>query len=64
MVGSTHDRDALLWLLDELLEAHLDTVEMILGGQSDADWTSHAEYLKGLQRLGRATIARACAQRS
>jgi hypothetical protein len=47
------------WLVEELAEATLDTVEMLLERHScDEDWTTHARYLQDLHRLSQAVLAR------
>jgi hypothetical protein len=43
-------------LLQELLDAHLDTIEMIEDGRPDADWASHAQYLRDVRRQGYAVL--------
>lgn len=45
-------------LVDELLEAHLDTVELALEPRSDFEWSSHVEYLRALHRCGQELLAR------
>ena len=51
-------RSEVALLVEELAEATLDTVEMLLE-RSDADnWASHARYLQDLHRLSQATLAR------
>ncbi len=44
-------------LVYELLDAHCDTI--MLAGDLDADpaWVVHLDYLRGLQRVGRETLA-------
>jgi hypothetical protein len=37
-------------LLDELVEAHIDTIEMLVDYEHDPSWSSHAQYLRGLVR--------------
>jgi hypothetical protein len=45
-------------LVYELLDAHGDTV-MLAGEPLDGvEWHAHLEYLRGLQRVGRETLAR------
>ena len=47
------------WLVEEMAEATLDTIEMLLEQHSgDEDWTSHARYLQDLHRLSQAMLAR------
>jgi hypothetical protein len=41
------DRDA---LLDELVQAHLDTIELTLGVADDRSWIAHVGYLQDLVR--------------
>jgi len=51
-------QEQLVVLVEELLEAHLDTIEMALELGPDPDWASHGDYLKRLQREARAVLAR------
>jgi hypothetical protein len=44
-------------LLYELLDAHYDTVRLASELASEPDWEAHLEYLRGLQRVGRETLA-------
>jgi hypothetical protein len=46
------------WLVEELAEATLDTVEMLLEHSDDEDWASHTQYLQHLHRLSQAMLAR------
>jgi hypothetical protein len=46
------------WLVEELAEATLDTVEMLLERPYDEDAASHALYLQDLHRLTQAMLAR------
>ena len=50
--------DSLTELMYELLDAHADTA--LLAGDLDGDrrWDAHLDYLRGLQRVGRAALAR------
>ena len=48
--------DLLIALGYELLDAHLDTID--LAGELPGDaWRSHLDYLRALQRTGRALLA-------
>ncbi|HUZ28255.1 MAG TPA: hypothetical protein VMU90_03385 [Solirubrobacteraceae bacterium] len=49
-------------LADELLEAHLDTLELAQELSSLPDWDAHLEYLRSLQRRGRELLAAADAE--
>jgi hypothetical protein len=44
-------------LVDELLEAHMDTIELVVATRADEDWTSHVHYLQGLIRLAHTELA-------
>jgi hypothetical protein len=44
-------------LLDELVQAHLDTIEMSLELHDDPSWMSHVAYLQGLVRHAKRTTA-------
>lgn len=64
MRGFLSDRAAvrssgdLLELVTELLDAHADTVELLLRQEPDElERWAHCEYLRALQRLGHATLA-------
>jgi hypothetical protein len=49
----------LVRLVYELLDAHGDTIDLarpVVG--ADPDWAAHLNYLQGLQRVGRETLAR------
>ena len=51
--------DHVTGLVEELAEATLDTVEMLLEEHADdEDWASHARYLQDLHRLSQAMLAR------
>ena len=54
-----HRGDELALVVYELLDAHDDTVRLGNGPESDLRWRAHLEYLRGLQRVGRETLARA-----
>lgn len=44
-------------LISELLDAHLDTDALVRKAGSAAAWDAHLDYLRALQRLGRAALA-------
>jgi hypothetical protein len=44
-------------LFDELVEAHLDTIEVLLGGPEEAAWRPHVQYLQALVRQARRMTA-------
>jgi hypothetical protein len=45
-------------LLSELIDAHLDTVELATRVATDAAWSAHIAYIRDLQRLAQETLAR------
>ena len=48
----------LLDLLSELIDAHADTVQLIMRDQrTELAWLAQCDYLRALQRLGRETLA-------
>ncbi len=48
----------LLDLLSELVDAHADTVQLVMGDQrTELEWLAHCDYLRALQRLGHETLA-------
>jgi hypothetical protein len=49
--------DRLAELVQELLDAHCDTVCMADDPRAAYGWTAHVEYLKDLQRVGQRTLA-------
>jgi hypothetical protein len=51
-------RSVLLLLVDELLEASLDTVELTLERAPDREWSRHGDYLMRLQREAQALLSR------
>jgi hypothetical protein len=56
--AATRDVD-LLDVLSELVDGHADTVELLIGDPPrDVELLAHCEYLRALQRLGHATLAR------
>jgi hypothetical protein len=51
-------RAGLAELAYELLDAHSDTAQLIAGLPHDPCWAAHLDYLRALQRTGRAMLAR------
>ena len=45
-------------LVYELLDAHGDTISLAGAFGEDPTWGAHLDYLQGLQRVGRETLAR------
>jgi hypothetical protein len=56
--GSTPSLSGLLY---ELLDAHLDTIELADALDVHETWAAHLDYLRDLQRVGREMLARAAA---
>lgn len=56
--SGTTPTDRLSSLLYELLDAHVDTIKLAWPFEDDDDWAAHLDYLRGLQRVGRETLAR------
>jgi hypothetical protein len=48
---------SLIDLVDELLDAHGDTVRLASEAPDDPRWQAHIGYLRDLQRLGKETMA-------
>jgi hypothetical protein len=48
-------------LVYELLDAHDDTVRLAADLAEDPAWAAHADYLRGLQRVGRKALAEVAA---
>jgi hypothetical protein len=44
-------------LISELLDAHLDTVALVRETEASTAWNAHLDYLRALQRIGRAALA-------
>ena len=44
-------------LVYELLDAHSDTERLVLERRNELHWRAHLNYLRDLQRLGRAVLA-------
>jgi hypothetical protein len=55
---ATADLTLLTTLVYELLDAHVDTVELALGLEHDIAWNMHLEYLRALQRQSNMLLAR------
>ncbi len=51
----------LVEIVDELCEAHLDTIELATNAAMTPEWHRHVDYLRALQRETRALLARAAA---
>lgn len=47
----------LMTLTDELLEAHLDTLELAQCPATESDWQAHLDYLRALLRRARELLA-------
>ena len=45
-------------LVQELLDAHCDTLCLSQAVDHDPVWAAHVHYLRDLQRVGNATLAR------
>jgi hypothetical protein len=48
----------LIELIEELLEAHCDTVCLADNAEADPAWPAHLSYLRDLHRVGLETLAR------
>lgn len=44
-------------LVDELVDAHMDTIQMTLASEPDPDWHQHALYLQRLVREAHKVLA-------
>lgn len=51
----------LIPVLEELIESHLDTIELVMGGSESDDWTQHLGYLRRLLQVANGTMAAATA---
>ncbi len=49
----------LLTLAYELLDAHLDTIELRLSDEGELRWRAHLDYLRALLRTAEAIFVRA-----
>jgi hypothetical protein len=56
--STTTDADHLAALVYELLDAHLDTINLASGLTESQRWAAHLDYLRDLQRVSRETLAR------
>lgn len=59
--SGTTPADRLSGLLYELLDAHIDTIELADSLAENQRWAAHLDYLRGLQRVGREALARVAA---
>jgi hypothetical protein len=50
--------ERLVDLVYELLDAHRDTIALADDLEGSLVWDAHLDYLRGLQRVGRETLAR------
>ena len=60
MLSTTDLQDTtqrVLDLMQELLDAHCDTVCLSETPASDLEWMAHLEYLKDLRRVGQRALA-------
>ena len=48
-------------LVYELLDAHIDTEQLMSAPSTHLEWLAHLHYLRDLQRSARETLARATA---
>jgi hypothetical protein len=64
--GGDHQPDVvaagLAALAYELLDAHADTAQLADCAPYDPSWAAHLDYLRALQRKGRAMLARAASE--
>jgi hypothetical protein len=44
--------------VQELIDAHVDTIELVLGGEDGARWGTHVAYLQRLVRVATGVAAR------
>lgn len=56
-----HSGERLTRLVYELLDAHGDTARLASEPGRDRDWSSHLDYLRDLQRVGREILAQTSA---
>lgn len=56
--SGTTPTDHLSGLLYELLDAHIDTINLAGSLEDNQHWAAHLDYLRGLQRVARETLAR------
>jgi hypothetical protein len=47
----------LVALVEELVDASLDTIELALDSPAESEWPPHVEYLKALQRQANGVLA-------
>jgi hypothetical protein len=59
--GRTTPSDRLSGLLYELLDAHVDTIQLADSLVGQETWAAHLDYLRDLQRVGWETLARVAA---
>ena len=59
--SATEPVQLLTSLVYELLDAHLDTEQLMSSPSTHLAWTAHMYYLRDLQRSARELLAHACA---
>jgi hypothetical protein len=56
-MASLNVDDLLCELVDELVDAHQETVRMVVDGAGQERWHADVDYLRALQRLGHEALA-------
>ena len=56
-MAASDEHEALVALVEELVEAHFDTIELALARLPPTEWEGHVEYLRALQRTGLEILA-------
>ncbi len=59
--GVADPASVLSGLVYELLDAHLDTEQLMSAPSTHLEWLAHLHYLRALQRTAREALARATA---
>jgi hypothetical protein len=58
MGESAYAGSSLTPLLEQLLDAHADTLRLSTGDLQSVEWSAHRAYLRDLQRAGYEALAR------
>lgn len=58
---SAAPQERLAEVVDELCDAHLDTIELATAAPMPPEWQRHVHYLQDLHRAARTLLARAAA---